>query len=61
MTSTIQLEQNQNDPAETAGDLESTKGLSNDCYVQSYCILKYDGESNRRDVVSRFGSWCYAG
>ncbi|KAL7554412.1 hypothetical protein ACHAWF_017861 [Thalassiosira exigua] len=38
-----------------------TKDLSSDCYVQSYCILKSEGEADKRDVMFRFGSWCYSG
>jgi len=35
--------------------------LSSDCYVQSYCILKSQDGGDGRDVMFRFGSWCYSG
>jgi hypothetical protein len=38
------------------------KDMSSDSYIQSYCILKSQGNSNGiRDVMFRFGSWCYSG
>ncbi|KAL7531686.1 hypothetical protein ACHAXR_007164 [Thalassiosira sp. AJA248-18] len=41
--------------------VEPTKDLSSDCYIQSYCVLKSEGGSDIRDVMFRFGSWCYDG
>lgn len=35
--------------------------LSSDCYTQSYCILKSESRSDDREVMFRFGSWCYSG
>jgi len=36
--------------------------LSSDEYIQTYCILKADERgSAMRDVLFRFGSWCYIG
>jgi hypothetical protein len=39
------------------------KGLTSDSsYVQSYIILKTDGNKRKeREVMFRFGSWCYSG
>ena len=36
-----------------------SKDLSSDCYVQAYIILK--GETDVREVMFRFGNWCYDG
>lgn len=35
--------------------------LSSDCYVQSYCILKSEGDTDTKQALFRFGSWCYEG
>lgn len=37
------------------------RDLSSDCYVQSYCILKSQDGGDERDVMFRYGSWCYSG
>lgn len=37
-------------------------GLSSDYYIQTYCILKPNKvDHSQRDVLFRFGSWCYNG
>jgi len=36
-------------------------GLSSDCYVQSYCILNSTDGGDWREVMFRFGAWCYSG
>lgn len=35
--------------------------LSSDCYVQSYCVLDSKDGSDKREVMFRFGEWCYSG
>ncbi|KAL3792157.1 hypothetical protein HJC23_009621 [Cyclotella cryptica] len=35
--------------------------ISCDDYVQSYCILKTADGNDNREVMFRFGSWCYRG
>ena len=39
----------------------SVKILSSDRYVQSYVILKSKSQDEMREVLFRFGSWCYEG
>ncbi len=47
--------------ANLQNDKDAVKDLSSDSYVQCYCILKSKDGSDNRDVMFRFGSWCYSG
>lgn len=42
--------------------LSNTLDLPSDHYVQTYCVLKPNKlDQSDRDVLFRFGSWCYSG
>lgn len=43
-------------------EIEATYSLSSPSYIQSYAVLKPNkSNASKRDVLFRFGSWCYSG
>ncbi len=53
-------------PTSTTPNIHSTSSLTSDRYIQSYVVMKPNrgGKSSNviyRDVLFRFGSWCYSG
>ncbi len=50
----------------TKPNIHSTTSLTSDRYIQSYVVMKPNrgGKASNamyRDVLFRFGSWCYSG
>ena len=42
-------------------DDQMIKDISGVFFIQSYCILSSENNSDERDILFRFGSWCYSG